>query len=271
VNGAGSVITPVFLTESLGCDLTAISVDPSKPFPRVAEPTPESITELASLVREAGCDIGFAQDPDGDRLAVVDENGNTLDNDDVLALAVDAALERLQGDVVVNLTTSSVIDDIARAHGRKVWRTPVGEANVVERIQAVQAAIGGEGTSGGIIFPAVHLCRDSYSGMAMFLDRMAATGMTISQLAARLPRYYRRIGKVAFAHGMLGTLMQRLEDQFPDARMDRTDGLKLLWADSWIHVRASNTEPILRFSAEAKSEDAVAALYRKVEANLQQA
>ena len=268
VNGAGSVMTPEFLTDSLGCDLTAISVDPTKPFPREAEPKPETIGELAALVREKGCDVGFAQDPDGDRLAVVDENGNTLDNDDVLALAVDAALERLPGDVVVNLTTSSAIDDIAQAHGRKVWRTPVGEANVVERIQAVKAAIGGEGTSAGIIFPAVHLCRDSYSGMAMFLDLMASTGMTMSQLTARLPRYHRRIGKVAFAHGMLGTLMQKLEDEFPDARMDRSDGLKLMWDGSWIHVRASNTEPILRFSAEAKTEEAVETLYRNVEAKL---
>lgn len=269
VNGAGSVMTPGFLEESLGCDLTAISIDPTKPFPREAEPTPASIGELAALVRSSGSDIGFAQDPDGDRLAVVDENGDTLDNDDVLALAVDAALERLEGDVVVNLTTSSVIDDIAHAHGRKVWRTPVGEANVVERIQAVRAAIGGEGTSGGIIFPAVHLCRDSYSGMALFLDRMASTGMTISELAARLPRYYRRIGKVAFAHGMLGLLMQKLEDEFPDAEMDRSDGLKLMWPGRWIHVRASNTEPILRFSAEAKSKDAMESMYAQVERELQ--
>jgi phosphomannomutase len=268
VNGAGSVMTPEFLTGSLGCELTAISIDPTQPFPREAEPKPESLGRIAGLVREQGCEIGFALDPDGDRLAVIDENGQVLDNDDVLALAVDAAFERLPGDAVVNLTTSSVIDDIARAHGRKVYRTPVGEANVVERIQAVKAAIGGEGSSAGIIFPAVHLCRDSFSGIAMFLDRMASTGRTISGLTARLPRYYRRIGKVAYAHGMLGALMQKLEDEFPDAGTDRTDGLKLLWPDRWIHVRASNTEPILRFSAEAKSAGEMDALYRLVEEKL---
>lgn len=268
VNGAGSVMTPGFLAESLGCDLTAIWIDPTQPFPREAEPKPESLGRIAELVREKGCEIGFALDPDGDRLAVIDENGQVLDNDDVLALAVDAALERLPGDVVVNLTTSAVIDDIARAHGRKVYRTPVGEANVVERIQAVKAAIGGEGSSAGIIFPAVHLCRDSFSGIAMFLDRMASTGKTISELTARLPRYYRRIGKVAYEHGMLGTLMQKLEDEFPDASTDRTDGLKLLWPDRWIHVRASNTEPILRFSAEAKSAEQMDALYGLVEEKL---
>ena len=264
VNGAGSVMSPAFLTESLGCDLVAINCDPEKPFPREAEPKPETLGEIAQVVREQGCDIGFAQDPDGDRLAVIDEHGHVLDNDDVLALAVESALERLEGDVVVNLTTSSVIDDIASGFGRKVYRTPVGEANVVEMIQAVKAAIGGEGSSGGIIFPAVHLCRDSYSGMALFLHRMASTGLTISQLAARLPRYWRRIGKAAFEHGRLGQLMLELEDSFPDARMDRSDGLKLIWPDRWIHVRASNTEPLLRYSVEAKSEDTLERLYGQV-------
>jgi phosphomannomutase len=159
VKGAGSVMTPGFLQEQLGCELHAISIDPSKPFPRVAEPRPDTLGDLQALVLSSHAEIGFAQDPDGDRLAVVDENGVVLDNDDVLALAVDAALDRLPGDVVVNLTTSSVIDDIAAAHKRRVYRTPVGEANLVETMQSVKAVIGGEGSNGGIIFPAVHLCR----------------------------------------------------------------------------------------------------------------
>jgi phosphomannomutase len=264
VNGAGSVMTPEFLADTLGCDLVAISIDPAKPFPREAEPTAEALGEAVELVRANHCDIGFAQDPDGDRLAVIDENGTVLDNDDMLALAVEAVLERLPGGVVVNLTTSMVIDDIARAQGRTVHRTPVGEANVVDMIQAVNAAIGGEGASGGIIFPAVHLCRDSYSGMAMFLDRMAQTGLTLSQLAGRLTRYYRKIGKVAYQHGQLGSVMQELETRFPDAETDRTDGLKLIWPGRWIHVRASNTEPILRFSAEAKTADEMESMYAEV-------
>ncbi|HYI91997.1 MAG TPA: phosphoglucosamine mutase [Bryobacteraceae bacterium] len=268
VNGAGSVMSPSFLKDSLGCDLVAINTDPTQPFPREAEPKPESLGDIAALMRDKNCQIGFAQDPDGDRLAVIDENGRVLDNDDVLALAVEAGLERLPGDVVVNLTTSSVIDDIAARFGRRVYRTPVGEANVVEMIQAVNAAIGGEGSSGGIIFPAVHLCRDSYSGMALFLHRMASTGLTISQLTDRLPRYFRKIGKVGYEHGRLGTLMLQLEDSFPEARLDRTDGLKLIWPEHWIHVRASNTEPILRFSAEAKSETEMNDLYDRVESLL---
>ena len=264
VNGAGAVTTPGFLLDTLNCDLEAISVDPTKPFPREAEPRPEVLGEIAELVRRCHRDIGFAQDPDGDRLAVIDETGFVLDNDDVLALAVDAALRRLPGDVVVNLTTSSVIDDVASAHGRRVYRTPVGEANVVETMQAVNAVIGGEGSNGGIIFPAVHLCRDSYTGMAFLLDRMAETGEKISTLAGRLPKYFRRYGKVAFQHGRLGPLMQSLEARFPAALKDRSDGLKLLLPEGWIHVRASNTEPLLRVAAEAKSERQVEKLYGEV-------
>ena len=264
VNGAASVMTPRFLAETLNCELHAIWVDPSQPFPREAEPLPETLGELAGLVRRTGSEAGFGHDPDGDRLAIVDETGHVLDNDDVLALAVDAALGRLPGDVVVNLTTSRSIDDIARAHGRRVFRTPVGEANVVEMMQAVNAAIGGEGSGGGIIFPAVHLCRDSYTGMAFLLDRMAETGLTVSQLAAKLPRYHRRFGKVAFEHGRLGPLMQALEEGFPEAALDRSDGLKLMLDEGWIHVRASNTEPLLRLAAEARTEDEMERLYGRV-------
>jgi len=264
VNGAGSVMSVRFLRDILGCELEAISVDPSKPFPRVAEPRPDTLGALSDLVRRTHCDIGFAQDPDGDRLAVADETGRVLDNDDVLALVVDAALERRPGDVVVNLTTSSVIDDVAAAHGRRVLRTPVGEANVVETMQAVDAAIGGEGSNGGVIFPAVHLCRDSYTGMAFLLARMIETGLTASELANRLPRYYRKLGKVGFEHGRLGPMMQALEDAFPGAVLERSDGLKLLLPEGWIHVRASNTEPILRLAAEARSQATLDDLYGQV-------
>ncbi len=264
VNGAGAVMSCRFLQDILGCKLEAISVDQTKPFPRIAEPRPETLGELSALVRRTGAEIAFGQDPDGDRLAVGDETGHVLDNDDVLALVVEAVLERLPGDVVVHLTTSSVIDDIAAVHGRRVHRTAVGEANVVETMQATNAAIGGEGTNGGIIFPAVHLCRDSYTGMAFLLDRMAKTGLTVSQLQARLPQYSRKLGQVAYEHGRLGTMMQELEEGFPGATLDRTDGLKVTLPEGWVHLRSSNTEPILRIAAEARSDEQTEALYARV-------
>jgi phosphomannomutase len=261
VNGAGSVMTPPFLRETLGCELHAIAVDPAQPFPRVAEPRPDTLGELAKLVTDTRSRIGFAQDPDGDRLAIVDETGRVLDNDDMLALVMEAALPGVSGDVVVNLSTSAVIDDIAARHGRRVYRTPVGEANVVDVMQAVDAAIGGEGSSGGVIYPAVHLCRDSYTAMAFLLDRMAETGEPISALAARLPRYFRRLGQVHCENRRLGQLNPLLEDRYPEAQIDRADGTKLIFPDRWVHIRPSNTEPTVRIAAEAVSEDALEELY----------
>lgn len=264
VNGAGSLVSVRFLQDVLGCELHAISVDPSKPFPREAEPRPEVLTEIAALVRDRHCDIGFAQDPDGDRLAIVDNNGRVIDNDDVLALAVDAILARLPGDVVVNLTTSAVIDDLAAIYNRRVYRTPVGEANVVQRMRMVGAVIGGEGSNGGIIFPAVHYCRDSYTGMAFLLDRLLATSKTTAELAGALPQYSRRMGKVAFEHGRLGQVMQSLERTLSAPSIDRSDGLKLLWPDKWVHVRASNTEPLVRIAVEAREDTIADELYQQV-------
>ncbi|MBK9169951.1 MAG: phosphoglucosamine mutase [Bryobacterales bacterium] len=264
VNGAGAVLTPGFLREDLGCDLRAIAIDPTQPFPREAEPRPDTLGDLSRLVAESGAVIGFGQDPDGDRLAVADETGRVLDNDDVLALVTDAVLARTPGNVVVNLTTSSVIDDVATWHGCRVFRTPVGEANVVETMLAVDAVIGGEGSNGGIIFPGVHLCRDSYTGMAFLLARLVETGLKVSALAARLPRYYRRAGKAPFAHGRLGAVLPRLEEHFTAAAADRSDGLKLSFEDGWVHLRASNTEPLLRVAVESRTESRADALYREV-------
>ncbi len=255
VNGAGSIMSPRFLTEELGCELHAISIDPTKPFPREAEPRPDTLGDLAELMRTTGADIGFAQDPDGDRLAIALPDGTLIDNDDVLALVVDAVLSRMAGDVVVNLTTSSVIDEVAAWHDRKVYRSAVGEANVVERMLAVNAVIGGEGSNGGIIFPTVHYCRDSYTGMAFILDMMAETGKTLPQLVERLPKFTRLGVKMAFQNGKLGSIIQGFEQRFPNATADRSDGLKLSFDDAWLHVRASNTEPILRLAVESRSPE----------------
>jgi phosphomannomutase len=163
--------------------------------------------------------------------------------------------------VVVNLTTSAAIDDIGARFGCAVLRSPVGEANVVERMMRSRAVIGGEGSNGGIIFPGVQYCRDSYFGMALILDRMAETGLPLSALAAELPRYFRKMGKSGFEHGRLGRMMQELQERLPGAEVDRSDGLKLKAPDGWIHVRASNTEPVLRIAAEAKTRERLEELY----------
>lgn len=264
VNGAGSRMSVRFLEKDLQCDLRAIAVDPTKPFPRIAEPRPDTLGDLQELVRRTGAEIGFAQDPDGDRLAVCDEHGDLLDNDDVLALVVESVLDRYPGPVVVNLTTSAAIDDIAKQHESRVDRAPVGEANVVECMLANKAVIGGEGSNGGIIFPGVHLCRDSYTGMAFLLNRLAQTGKSISELAAALPQYYRRLDKAPFTHGRLGGLIQDLQRDYSGARVDHSDGLKLTWDDHWIHLRASNTEPVLRLAVEARTQGQLDEVYREL-------
>lgn len=265
VNGAGSLMSVEFLQKYLSCWVETIHCDPTQIFPREAEPRPDTLTDLAKLVAARGCDVGFAQDPGADRLAVVAETGEVLDNDDVLALAVSEALDRRAGDVVINLSTSRAIEEIAAAGGRQLYRTPVGEANVVERMLAVEAAIGGEGSNGGVIYPAVHCCRDSFTGMAFVLDRMASQGKTVSELARELPRFYRRQGMLPFTHGRIGTSIQASEGAFPEALTDRTDGIKLDLPEGWIHVRPSNTEPLLRLSAEASTREGLKELYGAVE------
>jgi phosphomannomutase len=135
-------------------------------------------------------------------------------------------------------------------------------------MRSANAVIGGEGSNGGIIFPAVHYCRDSYMGMAFLLDRMAETGLPLSEIAATLPAYSRRMGKFTFEHGRLGTVMQELETLYPGVRVDRQDGLKLLLEDGWVHVRASNTEPILRLAAEARTPERLQEIYAEAESLL---
>jgi phosphomannomutase len=262
VNGAGAEMSVRFLRGILGCELHAIGVDPSQPFSREAEPGPETLGDLRALIARRGAEVAFAQDPDGDRLAIGDETGRILDNDDVLALAVDCVLARTKGPVVVNLTTSLAVEEAAARHGCRVHRAPVGEANVVERMRAVGAVIGGEGSNGGIIFPAVHYCRDSYAGMALILDRLAGGGLRMSELAASLPRFFRRSGKFPYRHGTLGRVTQGLEAAFPGAAVDRSDGFRVTLDRAWIHVRASNTEPVMRLACEAGTEERAGELYR---------
>ena len=256
-------MSPWFLGEVLNCRVVAIHVDADGEFPRLPEPRREALARLQQLVVEEGCEVGFAQDPDGDRLAVVDEKGRVLDPDEVLALAVEAVLEERPGDVVVNLSSSQVIEDIAQRYGVRVHRTPVGEANVVEVMRMVGAAIGGEGSNGGVIYPAVHACRDSYTGMALILWRMARTGKRVSELAERLPQYYRFSEKLE-GEFRAGVVFQELERRFRGAVEDRRDGLKLHLEDGWIHVRPSNTEPIVRIAVEARTEERGRQLFEEV-------
>ncbi len=263
-NGAASQASPEFLAE-LGCEVVGLNTDTGKPFPRGPEPLAENIGELCALVSAAGADVGFAQDADADRLAVVNERGEPIGEDCSVALAVFRQLQRTPGPVVVNVSTSRMVDDIAAAHGVPVHRTRVGEIHVVEEIFRCGAVIGGEG-NGGVILPSVNPCRDSFVGMALILDALAETGGTLSALRARIPVYAMVKEKLLCPARDMAPSLRLLQELFQGETVDLTDGVKVLWPDRWLHARPSNTEPILRLIAEAPTQpEAHSLLMRAIE------
>ena len=255
VNGAGCVATATLLNK-LGCQLAHLNAVPNGQFPHEPEPTEKNLTGLCEEVRRQRGAVGFAQDPDADRLAVVDENGTYIGEEYTLALAARLILAKKKGGVAVtNLSTSRMLDDIAAKHDGRVIRTPVGEANVVQAMLQNGAVIGGEG-NGGVIDPRIVPGRDSLVGIAYVLQLMTATGKTISQLVKELPLY--QIVKTKFdcrredAERAVTAIMHH----FASEKMDTQDGIRIDWPDSWVHARPSNTEPIMRIIAEAPDRPA---------------
>jgi phosphomannomutase len=252
--GAGAILP---LLERLSCRVHGINLEMDGRFPRPPEPIPENLGELSALVKKTGADIGLAVDPDVDRLALVDETGTPIGEDYTLAFAVKAVLDRRGSDgttptVVVNLSTSLVVEDAARAAGARLIRAPVGEANVARTIRNERALIGGEG-NGGVMLPQLHIGRDAPLGVALILHLLAQTGVKLSRLVAGSPRY--TIVKAKAPRGPdLVLLYSRLRQRFSDAAADERDGLRLAWPDRWLHVRASGTEPIVRLIAEAPTK-----------------
>jgi phosphomannomutase len=254
-NGAASSATPAFL-EALGCEVIALHVAAGAPFPRDPEPAPQNIGVLCEAVRAHAADIGFAQDADADRLAIVDEQGRALGEDCTLALAVDHWLRRRPGTVVVNVATSRMIDDLAARYGARVVRTRVGESHVVEKMIDVGAEIGGEG-NGGVILRPVNACRDSFVGMALVLEALAGEEAPVSVRRSRLPAYAMVQESLLCPAREIAPALRLLRRIHAEQVVDVTDGVKVSWSDRWLLVRPSNTEPILRITAEAASlEDA---------------
>src|SRR5881409_1539119 len=252
VRGAGGPVMRVLL-ERLGCSVTGINLETDGQFPRAPEPVPENLGELSALVRRSGADLGIAVDPDVDRLAMVDETGAAIGEDYTLAFAVRAVLGeggRGKGQTVVcNLSTSLVVEDAARALGAEIVRTPVGEVHVARAILRLAAVIGGEG-NGGVMYPALHAGRDAPVAAALVLELLARTQQTVSELVKAGPRY--TIVKAKTPRGpALEPVYLALRQRFADAQVDTQDGLRLAWRDRWLHVRPSNTEPIVRLIAEA--------------------
>jgi phosphomannomutase len=253
VRGAGGVIMPALL-ERLGCRISAINLEVDGRFPRPPEPIAANLGALEALVRESGADVGLAVDPDVDRLALVDETGRAIGEDYTLALACAAVLRRRPGPVVTNLSTSRLIDDVAAEANVRVVRSAVGEVNVALRMRAEGAPVGGEG-NGGVIVSALHLGRDAPVGAALILQLLTDAGSTpLSGVISRWPRYAIVKDKIGRPSGPLDRAYDALKQAFPGAAIDTQDGLRLAWADSWLHVRPSGTEPIVRVIAEARTE-----------------
>jgi phosphomannomutase len=250
VNGAGGAILRKLL-EHFGCEFVLLNDAPTGRFPHNPEPLPENLGDLSAAVSQHRAHLGLAVDPDADRLALISEKGIPLGEEYTLALAAAFLVQKRQGKVVVNLSTSMVIDDIAAQHGCTVERTKVGEIHVAKHMRKVGAVIGGEG-NGGVILPDVHLGRDAMVGVAMILQQLADFGGPLSKLHASLPQYVMRRRKVELAGGLDPKLvLQKIEQQYRHEILDTNDGVKILRDQSWVQVRASNTEPILRIMAEA--------------------
>ncbi|HEU5460552.1 MAG TPA: phosphoglucosamine mutase [Pyrinomonadaceae bacterium] len=252
-NGAGSFVGPK-LIEALGAEVIPLNVTPDGSFPRPAEPVPENLGELCKIVREQRADVGFAQDMDADRLAIVSERGEAIGEDYTLVLAMLYVLGREQGPVVANLSTTSAVADIAKQFNCPVFLTKIGEVNVTDGMRQHNAVIGGEG-NGGVIYPRINFARDSLVGMALVLHLLAVSKKTVSELLESIPRYSMVKEKMACPSDRIPAVLKMVRQEFAQFQMDTRDGVKVVQPDGWFLVRGSNTEPIIRIVAESKSEE----------------
>ncbi len=253
VNGAGGQISPLLLSE-LGCEVVSINGEPSGVFAHPAEPLNENLTQLEEAVKLHGADLGFATDPDVDRLSCVDESGTCIGEEYSVALAELFILPKNPGPVVVNLSSSMLSDHIARQFGVPVHRAKVGEINVGKLMQELCSPIGGEG-NGGIICPDINFTRDAVTGMALILGLLAERGQTLSQVVAELPRYHIAKGKAEIPVERMDAALESIEAHLATYELDLRDGIKATAPDHWIHIRKSGTEPIVRVYAESGSEE----------------
>lgn len=253
VNGAASKALPNLLKD-IGCDVVELNCETSGEFNRGTEPIPQNLNLLSNVVVNDKCDIGFATDPDGDRLAVVDNNGNPIGEEYTLVLALKYFLEstNYKNPIVTNLSTTLAVDKIAIQNKVEVIRSKVGEINVVEMMKKHQSSFGGEG-NGGVIFGDIHLGRDSLVASILIIALLSNSFTSISDLMKTLPKFYICKEKVSIGEINENDLFEKLNDIFKNNKRNNLDGLKILFNDEWIHIRKSNTEPIVRIYAESKS------------------
>ncbi|MBU0517388.1 phosphoglucosamine mutase [bacterium] len=261
VGGAGCNLIPSLLAE-LGCEVVKLNCEITGRFPRSPEPLAENITDLGELVRKEHCDLGLALDPDADRLSIVDDQGNPIGEEYTLAIAARLVLASEKGPLVTNVSTTRALDDIALQAGVPIYRSKVGEIYVVRKMQEVGALIGGEG-NGGVIFPGIHLGRDSAVGSVMALQTLVKAGKPLSEVMQTFPKYVISKQKISIMDLHPDDILAKLHAHYKEEEHDETDGLKVIRPDGWFQMRASNTEPILRIFAEGKDQAGADALIQE--------
>lgn len=272
VNSVGGIAIPALLRR-LGMresDMLLVNCEPTGHFAHPAEPLPENLTDLTERVATSGADLGIAVDPDADRLALVADGGRYLSEELTQVIAADFLWRRRSGPFVTNLSSSRAIDDVAARHGQEVHRAAVGEINVVKKMQEVGAVLGGEG-NGGVILPDLHYGRDALIGVAMVLQHLANEEKSLSDLQAELPAYVIRKHKTPIGEHDPDRLLQFMAGRYRDHNIDTTDGLKITFDGEWVHLRKSNTEPIVRIYTEARSTSRADELAQRFMAELREA
>ncbi len=252
VNGAGVYVIPDLL-RSFGCEVIELNCEKTGIFPRLPEPLPENLTETMKAVLESKADLGVVVDPDVDRLVLITNEGQPFGEENTITQSVKFILSKEKGSAAVNLSTTRAVDDVAEAYGQKVFRSPVGEANVVIKMKEVNAIIGGEG-SGGVIYPELHYGRDALVGIAITLQHLLEFGGTLSELKKSLPSYFIAKKKIALEKVQPDEIINMLIQKFKEEKINTDDGLRIDFPDHWVHFRKSNTEPIIRIITEAKGK-----------------
>lgn len=253
VNGAGVKVVPELL-ELLGCEVTKINCEETGIFPRNPEPIPENLTETIKLAKEGSFDLTIIVDPDVDRLVLLQEDGEPFIEEYTIVLATDFVLSKRKGNVCVNLSTTKAVEDVVKKHGCELFRTPVGEINVVEGMKKYNAVIGGEG-SGGVIYPDLHYGRDALIGIAFTLQYLAEKNKKLSEIKKELPSYYISKDKFETKNISPDDLIEKFKEEFSNEKLNEDDGLRIDFNDHWVHLRKSNTEPIIRLIVEANNSE----------------
>jgi len=248
-NGAGGEAARQLL-RALGCDVLEIACEPTGIFPRGAEPIKENLSLLSDKVCSEKMDVGFALDPDADRMSMVTEKGNALGEERTICLSTAYVLSKKKGPVSTNISTTAALEDIVRSRGCRLHRTKVGEAHVVAKMKKTNSVVGGEG-NGGVILPALHYGRDGLLAMGLALQYMAETGKTLSELESAFPRYHMVKKKVDAEDISMGSVKAILLNRFDGATISNIDGVRMSWPGKWFHVRKSRTEPIVRVIVES--------------------